>query len=329
MATKRTSAARRTVPPTRKGPTMKIAVIGAGGVGGWFGAKLALAGQQVQFLARGAHLAAMRAGGLHIDNPESGRFTLPAPDATDDPAQLRTPDIVLVATKLWDLADTGKRIAPVVGAHTVVVPFQNGVDAVDLLAQSIPAARVAAGVAYISAVIAEPGTIRQTGSMARLRVGALHPSQESTLRAFVEAGNAAGFTTEFVDDAQRMLWEKFVALNAMSAMTAMTRQDVGTIRTDADLKRVFEGLIREGGALARRSGAALPPQFEDATIAMAEGLPATMRASMAHDLLAGRRLEAPWLCGAVVRRAAPLGLDVPYNAAAWAALKPFVNGSAG
>jgi 2-dehydropantoate 2-reductase len=193
----------------------------------------------------------------------------------------------------------------------------------------LPRDRVAAGVAYIAGVIGQPGTIVHTGTMARLRVGAMHPSQQDTLRAFVEAGAAAGFGTEFVDDPARMLWEKFVALNALSALTAVTRQPIGVIRADADMRAAFEAALRECLALAKASGVTMASDFAEKSMGFVDTLPESMRASMAHDLLAGRRLEAPWLCGAVVRRAAPLGLPVPVNATIWAALKPFANGAPG
>jgi 2-dehydropantoate 2-reductase len=304
---------------------MKIAVIGAGGVGGYFGARLAKAGHQVQFLARGAHMKAMLESGLRIDS-EVERFTIDKPSVTDDAARLAQADIVLVTTKLWDLASTARQIAPAVGEHTVVVPFQNGVDAVDILAQAIPRERIAAGVAYIAGIIREPGVIAHTGTMARLRVGALHPSQSETLKNFVAAGESAGFGSELVDDPARMIWEKFIMLNAMSAATALTRQTIGIIRADPDLRSVFDAAFREGFALAAKSGVAIPAEFESNGLRMVDTLPESMRASMAHDLLAGRRLEAPWLCGAVVRRAAALNLPVPVNATVWAALKPFVEG---
>lgn len=305
---------------------MKIAVIGAGGVGGYFGARLAKAGHQVQFLARGAHMKAMRERGLRIDS-EVERFTIAKPDVTDDATQLAPADVILVTTKLWDLASTARQIAGAVGKQTVVVPFQNGVDAVDILAQAIPRERVAAGVAYIAALIGEPGVITHTGAMSRLRVGALHASQQDTLKEFVAAGAGAGFGTEYVDDPARMIWEKFIMLNALSAATAVTRQTIGVIRADADMRAMFDALFREGFALAVKSGVAIPADFEASGLRMADTLPEPMRASMAHDLLAGRRLEAPWLCGAVARRAAALNLPVPVNATAWAALKPFVEGA--
>jgi 2-dehydropantoate 2-reductase len=305
---------------------MKIAVIGAGGVGGYFGARLAQAGHEVQFLARGAHMKAMREAGLRIDS-DVERFTLAKVDVIDDAAQLRPADVILVTTKLWDLASTARQIAGAVGKHTVVIPFQNGVDAVDILAQAIPRERIAAGVAYISAVIGQPGVIKHTGTMARLRVGALDAAQHDILKRFVAAGGSAGFGCETADDAARMLWEKFIMLNALSAVTALTRQTAGVIRADPDLRSILDAVFREGYALAVKSGVHLPADFEASGLRMLDTLPESMRASMAHDLLAGRRLEAPWLCGAVVRRAAAVNLPVPVNATVWAALKPFVEGA--
>ena len=305
---------------------MRISVIGAGGVGGYFGAKLAQAGHDVQFLARGRHLAALRERGLRIQG-EGEDFTVPAANATDDASQLKVADVMLVTTKLWDLADTARQLVPAVGPATVVVPFQNGVDAVDLLAEGLPRERIAAGVAYISARIAEPGLVTRVGAMNRLRVGSLHPSHDAPLQALVAAGLAAGFGIEKVEDAPAMLWEKFVALNAMSAVTAVTRQTIGVVRDDPDLHATFIAAFREGCALAASSGVALAPDFEARHFQVVTTLPASMRASMAHDLLAGQRLEAPWLCGAVARRAAALGLEVPVNRTIWAALKPFAGGA--
>jgi len=304
---------------------MKIAVIGAGGVGGYFGGKLALAGHQVQFLARGKHLAAMRAKGLRIDSP-AGAVTVERVNVTDDPAMLAGADIVMVTTKLWDLADTGRQIAAAVGPRALVIPFQNGVDAVDLLSQSIPRERVAAGVAYIAATIREPGVIAQTGTIARLRVGALLPEQAPLLREFVAAGIAAGFACELAEDAESMLWQKFVFLNAFSGLTSLTRQTAQVIRTDPDLRATFATSIHEAIALATHSGVHLPEGFEGAQMTALDNLPAEMRSSMSNDLIAGYRLEAPWLCGGVVRRSAAAGLQAPVNQTIWAALKPYVNG---
>lgn len=305
---------------------MKIAVIGAGGVGGYFGGRLAQAGHHVQFLARGRQLAALRERGLAIESA-AGNATVRPIQATDDAAALAGAEVILVTTKLWDLAATARQIAPAVGPKTVVVPFQNGVDAVDLLAEAIPRERIAGGVAYIAATIREPGVIAQTGTMARLRVGPRTPEQRPVLQALTDAGTAAGYTAELVDDADRILWEKFVFLNAFSGLTSLTRQPAEAIRSDPDLRATFAESIGEVIRLAAHSGVQLPPGFESAQMQALDNLPPTMRSSMLNDLQAGNRIEAPWLCGAVVRRSAQAGLSAPVNRTIWAALKPYVDGT--
>jgi 2-dehydropantoate 2-reductase len=267
---------------------MKIAVIGAGGVGGYFGGRLAQAGHEVKFLARGRHLAAIRERGLGIENAQ-GRTFIPV-EAGDDPALLAGAEVVLVTTKLWDLAATARQIAPHLAATAVVVPFQNGVDAVDLLAEAIPRERIAGGVAYIAATIREPGVIAQTGSIARLRVGPMLPAQRPVLQALTDAGTGAGYTAELVDDAQRILWEKFVFLNAFSGLTSLTRQPAQAIRSDPDLRATFLASIREVIWLAAKSGVMLPEGFEAAQMQALDSLPAEMRSSMLNDLTAGNRI---------------------------------------
>jgi 2-dehydropantoate 2-reductase len=304
---------------------MRIAVIGAGGVGGYFGGRLAQAGHRVQFLARGRQLAALREHGLTLETV-AGHTTISPIEATDDPAALTGADVVLVTTKLWDLAATARQIAGAVGPQTVVVPFQNGVEAVDLLAEAIPRERIAGGVAYIAATIREPGVIAQTGTIARLRVGPLAPQQRPVLQALTEAGTAAGYTAELVDDAERILWEKFVFLNAFSGLTSLTRQPAEAIRSDPDLRATFAASIGEVIRLAGHSGVQFAAGFESAQLQALDNLPPAMRSSMMNDLQAGNRIEAPWLCGAVVRRSAQAGLAAPVNQTIWAALKPYVNG---
>jgi 2-dehydropantoate 2-reductase len=307
---------------------MRIAVIGAGGVGGYFGGRLAQAGHRVQFLARGRQLEALQARGLAIESA-AGYATISPIEATGDPSALAGADVVLVTTKLWDLAATARQIAPAVGPQTVVIPFQNGVDAVDLLAEAIPRERIAGGVAYIAATIREPGVIAQTGTMARLRVGPLAPAQRPVLQALTEAGIAAGYTAELVDDAERILWEKFVFLNAFSGLTSLTRQHAEAIRSDPDLRATFAASIAEVIRLAGHSGVQFPAGFEAAQLQALDNLPPTMRSSMLNDLQAGNRIEAPWLCGAVARRSAQAGLEAPVNRTIWAALKPYVEGRPG
>jgi 2-dehydropantoate 2-reductase len=305
---------------------MRIAVMGAGGVGGYFGALLARAGHDVAFVARGRHLAAIRERGLRVRGP-AGEIRIDHPIAGDDPATVGPREVVLFAVKLWDTEAAAEAIRPLVGAQTVVIPFQNGVESIERIGGIVGARHVMGGAAYIAATIAEPGVIAQTGSMARLRFGAVTPEQEPAARAFLEACNGAGIDAELADDIQRVLWEKFVFLSAMSGVTAATRQPIGAIRSDPDLCSVFAAAMREAHAVGRARGAALAEGFVSEQLAFADGLPAEMRSSMLNDLLAGNRLEAPWLSGAVARMAKEAGMEAPVSATLYATVKPFCGGT--
>jgi 2-dehydropantoate 2-reductase len=304
---------------------MRIAVMGAGGVGGYFGAQLARAGHEVAFIARGRHLAALRQDGLTVDSAvapvQSLRVT-----ATENLAELAPVDVVMFCVKLWDVETSAAALAPLLADGGVVIPFQNGVESHELLARVLGAERVAGGVAHIGAVIKAPGVIAHTGTMARLRVGAFDARQQALLRDFVAAGKAAGIDIEYADDIRRSLWEKFVFLVAMSGATALARQPIGVVRADADLRAVLAASMRETVAVAATQGVVFDGTFVDRQLAFVDGLPAEMRSSMLNDLLAGNRLEAPWLAGAVVRLAAPAGVPVPVNSTIYAALKPYLGG---
>jgi 2-dehydropantoate 2-reductase len=183
------------------------------------------------------------------------------------------------------------------------------------------------GVAYIAATIAEPGVIAHTGQMARLRLGAVIPEQEGAARRFLEACTGAGINAELVADVRRAIWEKFVFLAAMSGLTAATRQPIGMIRADPDLRAVLEAAMREAVTVARARGIALPDAFVGQQMTFADGLPAEMKSSMLNDLVAGNRLEAPWLSGAIARMAKEDGLAAPVNATLYAVVKPFCDGA--
>ncbi len=305
---------------------MRIAVIGAGGVGGYFGAKLAASDHDVAFVARGRHLEAMRRKGLVVESGVAPMH-LRKVVATDDPATLAPADVVMFCVKLWDVESAGRTIAPLLRDGGVVIPFQNGVDAPDLLMRILGPARVLGGVAYIAATIKSPGVIAHTGTMARLRVGAFQPAQSAQAEAFVEACTAAGIEATLSPDIRRALWEKFVFLVALSGLTCLTRQAIGVVRSDPDLRATFEAAMRETCEIGRARGVMLPDDFVAQQLQFGDGLPAQMKASMLHDLEAGRRLEAPWLAGAVVRMARELGISTPVNATIYAALKPYVDGA--
>jgi 2-dehydropantoate 2-reductase len=305
---------------------MRIAVFGTGGVGGYFGAKLANAGNDVAFIARGAHLDAMRSEGLRIESA-GGDIALRDVVATDDPSSLAPVDVVMFCVKLWDVERAATQVAPLLVKGGVVIPFQNGIDAPDILQRVVGDAHVLGGVAYIAAAIRVPGVIAHTGSMARLRVGAFDDRLVDRARAFVRACTSAGIDAELAPDIRRAIWEKFVFLTALSGVTALSRQPVGGIRGDPDLRTAFEAAMKETVALARARNVALPDDLLPRQMRAVDGLPAEMRSSMQNDLLAGRRLEAPWLCGRVARLASEAGIAAPVNATIYAGLKPFIDGA--
>jgi 2-dehydropantoate 2-reductase len=306
---------------------MRIAVMGAGGVGGYFGAKLAQAGNDVAFVARGRHLAAMREHGLTVRSA-TGDIHLANPRVTDDPETIGPVDLVLFAVKLWDTEAAAKQCAPLVRGRGVVIPLQNGVESIERVGAVLGREHVMGGVAFIAATIAQPGVIAHTGTMARLRIGVTMPSQQAAADAFAAACRGAGIDVEVVPDIRVALWAKFAFLVALSGLTSLSRKPVGVIRADADMRAVFEAAIRESWMLARAKGVALPDDYVAQQLAFADGLPHEMTSSMANDLAAGNRLEAPWLAGAVVRMARESNIAVPVNATVYAVLKPYVDGAA-
>ncbi|HYR00617.1 MAG TPA: 2-dehydropantoate 2-reductase [Casimicrobiaceae bacterium] len=306
---------------------MRIAVMGAGGVGGYFGARLAHAGHDVAFVARGRHLLAMKERGLRVTST-LGDVHLARPVVTDDPSTLGWFDAVLFAVKLWDTESAAAAVKPLLAAGGVVVPFQNGVESIERVGAVVGPAQVMGGVAYIAAKIAEPGVVAHTGTMARLRFGTTDPAQAPVAEALLAACKGAGVEAELVSDIRKALWMKFVFLVGLSGVTAATRQPIGVIRADPDLRATFEAAMRETWSVGRARGVALPDDFVADQMRFGDGLPAEMKASMAHDLEAGNRLEAPWLSGAVARMAKEAGGEAPVNATLYAAVKPYLMGRA-
>ncbi len=304
---------------------MRIAVIGAGGVGGYFGGRLAQAGHDVAFVARGRHLAALRERGLVIES-SLGNATIRNATFTDDVASVAPCDVVMFCVKLWDIETAAQAIAPLVAAGGMVIPFQNGVDAPDVLGRILGPQRVVGGVAYIAAMIREAGVIAHTGTMARLVVGAFDDRHAQGVAAFRDACVAAGVNAELSADIRRALWDKFCFLAAFSGSTAMSRQPIGVVRSDPDLRAAFEAAMREAWTVGRARGVPLADDYVAQQLTFTDGLPALMRSSMLNDLVAGNRLEAPWLSGAVARMAAEAGIPAPVSATFFAAMKPFLAG---
>ena len=306
---------------------MRIVVFGAGGVGAYFGARLAAAGNEVGFIARGRHLAEIKTRGLAVRSA-LGDIHLPGATASDDPGALGRADVVLFAVKLWDTEAAAAGLRPLLAGGGVVIPFQNGVESVERIGAAVGVQRVLGGAAYIAATISEPGTITHTGTMARLRFGALAPGQGTAAKAFHAACVAAGIDAELVGDVQRVLWEKFAFLAPMSGLTSVARCPIGPIRSDPEMRETLRLAIEETWNLGRARRVALADDFVARQLAFADGLPAQMKSSMLHDLEAGRKLEAPWLSGAVARMSREAGLAAPVNSTLYAALKPYCEGRA-
>jgi 2-dehydropantoate 2-reductase len=307
---------------------MQIVFHGAGGIGGYFGGRLAAAGARVAFLARGRHAQALREQGLRIASP-LGDLHLPSVTVAEDPAALPKADLVVFSVKLPDAEAAAAQLPALMHPGTVVLPLQNGVDVAELLARHVGAPAVAQGLAYIATRIAAPGCIEHGGDFARLRFGPLQPAQAPRLQRFPEACRAAGIDAEMPADIRRAVWEKFVFLAGLSGLTALTRQPVGVVRADAELRRMLQAVMAEATALGRAEGVDLPADYAEQRMAFVDTLPHGMKASMLHDLEAGRPLELPWLAAAVVRRSAKLGLEAPVNRFIAAVLGPLAGGRAG
>ena len=305
---------------------MRIAVIGAGGVGGGFGAALAKAGGDVTFVARGAHLAAMRANGLRVEG-DRGETLINPVQATDDPASIGPVDIVLFCVKLWDVETAGHGIRPLIGPDTAVIPLQNGIDAADRLVPILGEKHVMCGTVGISATIAAPGVIRQTGTFMSMAFGERDGSVTKRAESLLALAQKAGFHVTLSRDIAVPLWEKFVLLTGMSGGTAITRMPIGKLRDDPVVMSMFENIMRETAAVAKAEGVKLDADIVDKRLAGIKASPPAMMASMALDLLRGNRLEVPWLAGKVVELGKKHGIPTPVNATIFAALKPHAMGA--
>ena len=303
---------------------MKIAIFGSGGVGGYFGGRLAAAGEDVTFIARGAHLAALRQDGLHIESP-NGALHLPTVQATDKPEDVGPVDVVLFTVKLYDVDAAAATLKPMIGPNTVVITLQNGVDAVDMVAKHVGVDHVAGGVAYIVIVIDQPGHLRHTTAQ-QLVFGERDGSRSARLVAFEEAGIRAGFQAKASATIETDLWIKFVRLSSWSGMTTVTRSGMGVVRDNRDLFAMMMAATDEAIAVGRARGIVFPPTLVDDTLALIPNFPASSKSSMLEDLERGRRLELPWLSGAVVRLGKQVGVPTPTHQFISAVLQPFVNG---
>ncbi len=305
---------------------MRIAVIGAGGIGGIYGASLARAGADVTFVARGAHLSTMQANGLRIEG-DRDQFHLPAVQATNDPAGIGIVDCVLFCVKLWDVESAGEHIRPIVGPHTAVIPLQNGVDSAERLIPILGRAAVMGGTAFVTGSIVEPGVIRQTGTYQRMTFGELDGSMTERGHRLAAQCTAAGFEGVFSPDVRLPIWDKFIMLAPMSGLNALTRLTPGKWRQEPELVELCEAVVRETIAVGRAEGVPLSPDAVEKGIATVNGMPPYHMTSMGNDLLRGNRLELPWIAGKVAELGRKHAIPTPANAFIYAALKPYANGA--
>lgn len=294
---------------------MKIAMMGSGGVGGFFGGRLAHAGYDVSFIARGSHLTAMRERGLVIESEPQGDIRLSKVRVTDDPAALGSADLVIFSVKLWDTETAAKQIRSLVRPDTGVLSLQNGVIKDDILRREFGEAAVMGGVAYVATTVSRPGVIRQTGTMQRIVLGEYDGRKSERATFLHEALLRAGITAELSGDVRRAIWEKYVFLVGLSGATTAMRMPIGPIRANAQTRAFFLELMRETVAVGRAHGVALPEDFADDRLAFGDGLPADMTSSMHHDLDRGNPLEVNWLSGGVVQLGAAVGVPTPVNRA--------------
>lgn len=290
---------------------MRIAIVGAGGVGGYFGGRLAAAGADITFLARGAHLSAMRADGLRIES-ELGDARVSV-RAEDDPAAIGPVDLVILAVKLWDTADAVRQIAPFVSAETAVLSLQNGVAKDDILRAAFGADRTIGALCYIGAVIAGPGVIKHSGTVQRIVVGEFDGLTSTRVEAFADLCRRAAIDVAVSSTIQRAIWEKFVFLVGLSGATSVIRQPIGPIRANARARAFLGSIFAEAIAVGRARGIGFAVDFAADRLAFCDTLPPAFTSSMHGDLERGNRLEVPWLQGAVSQFGREHAVATPAN----------------
>jgi 2-dehydropantoate 2-reductase len=296
---------------------MRIAVMGSGGLGGLYGGRLAYAGSDVTFIARGAHLAAMREHGLLLESDAHGNVHLAKVTATDNPASAGVVDYIFIAVKLWDTETVVGSIRPMVGPDTAVISLQNGVIKDDILRREFGDRAVIGAVAYVATSLARPGVIRQTGPMQRFILGEYDGRRSPRAERLLQALLDAGIQAEISDDIRRTLWEKYVFLVGLSGTTTTMQSTIGPIRAHPQARAFLHDLLKETVAVGRAHGVCLPDSYADERLAFLDTVPATMTSSMHHDLQNGNRLEVAWLSGGVVQLGRVVNVPTPANRAVW------------
>lgn len=305
---------------------MRIGVIGAGGVGGLVGGRLANVGCDVHFVARGAHLAAMRENGLTIESDSHAVVHVPRVNATENPSDIGPVDYLLIAVKMWDTEAAGLAAKSMVGPYTAVLSLQNGVIKDDILRGIFGAGAVMGGVAYMGTSIARPGVIRQVGPIQRIVFGEYDGSESVRAKRLLEATLRAGLQAELSRDIRKTLWEKYVFLVGLSGSTAAARSTLGPIRSHPRTRAFLLDLMRETVDVGRALGIDLPVDYAEQRLAFADTLSPDMSSSLRHDLERGSRLEVDWLSGGVVELGRTVNVPTPCNRAVWDMLSLYAEG---
>ena len=304
---------------------MKIAVMGSGGVGGYFGARLAAAGDDVTFVARGTHLAAMRRGGLRLDS-ELGALHLNPVSVVADAREIAAADTIIFAVKMRDTESAAESLKSLVAKGAAVFTFQNGVESAERVGRIVGAGNVVPGVARIGSHISEPGVIKQTGTFCRLEFAEADGKPSARVTALLEACKRAGFDAVAPQSIGREVWMKFAMLAPLSGMTALTRLPIGPIRSNAQSRALLEAAVKETVAVGVALETGLTRADEGDLLKLLDGFPPSLMASMAHDLLAGKPIELDGLSGAVARLGKTCGVPTPTHTFIAQALAPFTNG---
>jgi 2-dehydropantoate 2-reductase len=305
---------------------MRVAVMGSGGVGGFYGGMLARAGEDVTFIARGAHLDAMRSNGLTVKTTQVGEFTIPV-DATDDPSEIGLVDLVLFCVKTYDTDTAAGLIRPLIGRETVILPLQNGVESPERIGRVVGDEYVIGGTTYVSSRIESPGIINEIWAH-KVYLGELDGELSPRAERLVETFERAEVAAEIPPDIQVAMWGKLLGISAFAAVGCVTRLPGGVIMTCPETASLVWGAIEEGFSVARASGVPMPDDFPDQLRRTTSTLSdPTMRPSMYYDLEAGKPMELEDLVGVVVRLGKKHGVPTPLTFAMYAALKPYADGA--
>lgn len=303
---------------------MRIAMIGAGGIGGYVGARLAEAGGDVSFIARGAHLQAMRQGGLRIQS-DLGNILLSDVSASDAPADIGPVDLVIFAVKLYDAEKAAAALGPLIGGNTRVLTLQNGIDGIGILRRHVPGDRVIGGATYLSAFIKQPGEVVHAGGLLDILVGGHRDPVIKDLQALCD--RAVGLELKPVADIEDVLWEKFVTLAAFSGGTSLMRSGIGPILDDPEARILIEQLRDEGMAVAAAAGHPMAEGFEGRVMTRWTAFPRHVKSSMANDLERGKPIEVAWLSGRMHALGIEFGIATPGHTAVFRALHLYAAGA--